>query len=197
MSLFPRPARSGDRVPAPDVRVRQQGSPRQYRSRPGAPPAPVSPPPAPAASARTGRGNRNRARSRIPWGWRHRPRPRPARWSAAAANRTMRRRGHGRAAQSHRRLQCRAVAVRQAAACRRRCTAALPQAAGPWASRARRRPTGRPAPHRAASANSAGAGSGSWPGYALNRAGNKQNPIPPAVPPLPSARLTPAQFSCK
>ena len=165
------------------ARPRRRGCWRQYRRRPGEPPAPGSPPPAPAASDLMRRRNRNRARSRSPQAWRHRLRPRPAPPPAAAANRRTRRRDRGRATQSRRWRRCRAAAARRAAAYRPRCNAALPPAAVPPAHRFHAVPAARRAPHRAASAKPAGAGARSWPGYALNRAGNKQNRIPAASAP--------------
>ena len=86
---------------------------------------------------------------------------------------------------------------REAAASRRRCNAAPPQASVLPARPVPRPAAGRRAPYRAASARSAGAGARSWLGYALNRAGNKQNRVPLAGQPLHSATLTPAQNSCK
>ena len=125
-----------------------------------------------------------------------RPRPRSAAPSTAAANRRMRRRDRARERHSRRPRQCRAADRPAAAASRRRCSAALPQASVRPARPVPRPAAGRRAPDRAASARSAGAAARSWLAYALNRTGNKQNPVRLVGRPLLRTTLTPRQNSC-
>ncbi len=106
-------ARSGDRADERGARGGSRNQLPRYRRPAGERPAPVSPPPAPEPSGRSDRPNRHRRRSRKHPAWGRRLRPRPGVWPMAAANRTTRRRGRGRATPSHRRRRCRAAETPQ------------------------------------------------------------------------------------